>query len=247
MGAALIECVDAEVRYRNALALGPLSMRIESGDFWGVVGPNGAGKSTLLRLLSGQVRVDRGEIFRTKVDVGFLLQHHDYTKDLPFRVKDVVGFGVLSAGSLGFGLGADEKLRVVNALQHLGLEQMRDKLYRELSGGERQKVQFARLIAQDSDLSLLDEPTAGLDLDWQERVTHLAAQFHDADAKTIVMVTHDVDRLPECCGKVLLLKNGRVLAAGKPADVFNRSTLSELYDCKMEVAERAGRYHAFSC
>ncbi len=246
MGATLIECVNAKVCYRRVPVLGPLSIRIERGDFWGVVGPNGAGKSTLLRLLFGQIRDSSGEISRSGAKIGFLPQRHDYTRDLPFRVKDVVGFGTLSSSSFGFRLNVNEKRKVANALERLGLEDMGTRLYRELSGGECQKVQFSRLIAQDPDLALLDEPTAGLDLDWQERVTHLAAQFHNAGRKTVVMVTHDVDRLPECCGKVLLLKNGGVLASGKPAEVFNQSILSDLYDCKMEVAERAGRYHAFS-
>lgn len=246
MGESLIECKATEVRARGLVLLGPLSMRIEAGDFWGVVGPNGAGKSTLLRLLAGQIDADSGQIVRRKRDLGFLLQRHNYTEDLPFRVRDIVGFGVVNGSSFGFSPSGAESRAIDAALRHLGLEKMQHRLYRELSGGERRKVQFARLAAQGSDLALLDEPAAGLDLDWQERVTELAARFHIQDRRTVVMVTHDVDRLPDCCTKVLLLKDGHVLRTGTPAEVFKRELLSELYGCEVDVVERKGRFHAFS-
>ena len=93
---------------------------------------------------------------------------------------------------------------------------------------------------------LLDEPAAGLDLDWQEKVTQLVADLYNRFEKTIIMVTHDVDRLPECCNRVLLLRNGNVLAKCAPSEVFKADVLSNLYGCTIEVAERKGRFHAYS-
>lgn len=246
MGSTLIECENVQVRSRRTTLLGPISMTVEAGDFWGIVGPNGAGKSTLLRVLAGGIHPYNGSIRHEIANIGYLLQHHDYSFELPFRVRDVVGFGVVGASSFGPEYSTGETEAIDSALGNMGLEQMGDRLYRELSGGERRKVQFARLAAQGADLALLDEPTAGLDLDWQERVTNLAARFHVQDCRTVVMVTHDVDRLPDCTNKVLLLKDGKVLESGAPAKVLRNDLLTDLYGCSVEVVERDGRYHAFS-
>ena len=246
MAATLVDCLNLEVGFGGTTVLGPISMRVERGDFWGVVGPNGAGKSTLLRILAGQIRPSRGTVKRDCGDAAYMLQYHNYSDDLPFRVRDVVGFGCVDTRTLGVVFGRNKRGLIDYALSELGLGELKNRLYRELSGGEQRKVQFARLAVQGSDLALLDEPTTGLDLDWQERVTSMASDLYLKRRRTIVMVTHDVDRLPRCCNKVMLLKNGRVLGRGSPAEVFRAELLSKLYGCAVEVVERDGRYHAFS-
>jgi len=256
---ALLE--NVAVRRRERSILGPLSMTVRRGDFWGVVGPNGAGKTTLLRAIAGrqtasagllrvlgQTHPGRGWRARRSLRraIGFLFQHHAFVPAVPFTVADVVYFGRASAVRIGLPYGARDHIAVRSALQSLGLTQMRDRLYRELSGGERQKVQFARLLAQEADLVLLDEPTAGLDPDWQERVTLLTESLHRDHGRTVVMVTHDVDRLPSCCNRVLLLRGGRAVGMGEPEEVLTSGMLSSLYGCPMEVVVRAGRRHAFA-
>ncbi|MFW6255671.1 MAG: ATP-binding cassette domain-containing protein, partial [Candidatus Sumerlaeota bacterium] len=135
---------------------------------------------------------------------------------------------------------------VEEAIHALQLDPLRHRLYRDLSGGERQKTQLARLLAQGADLFLIDEPAAGLDLDWQERLTQLIEWLYLAKGKTIVVVTHDVDLLPASCKQVILLKEAQAEAVGAPAELFTREILSDLYACEMEVAQRRGRYHAYS-
>lgn len=246
MGKALIVCKDATVAYRSFPALGPVSIELERGDFLGVVGPNGAGKSSLLKLMSRQIRPWSGNVRIDCDGIAYLLQHHEYLRRIPFAVEDVVAFGRVRRNTLGFRPGRGERAAIEAALEDMGLADMRKRLYRELSGGEQRKVQFARMAAQGAEVALLDEPTAGLDLDWQERVTRLASDFHSAKGRTVVMVTHDADRLPAACRKVLLLREGLVLDHGEPGQVFRPGKLSELYGCPIEVVERDGRYHAFS-
>jgi len=252
---------NALVQLGGKTVLGPLSLTVETGDFWGVVGPNGSGKTTLLRVLAGLQAAARGRVVfleravenganytraLLRRSIGFLFQHHEFLPDLPFTVEDVVYFGRAGVCGLGRRYGAADREAVREALESLGLEAFRKRLYRELSGGERQKTQLARLVAQGADLLLLDEPAAGLDLDWQERLTHLVEDLYLRRRKTLVVVTHDVDHLPASCNRVLLLKQGKPLAAGAPAEVFRPDILSELYGCPMEVAQRNGRFHAFS-
>ncbi|NQU43302.1 ATP-binding cassette domain-containing protein, partial [bacterium] len=168
----LVELMQAQVQRDGRTLLGPLDMRIEADEFWGIVGPNGAGKSTLLKVLAGALSLTSGTIHFSNCDsprswirrnVGLLFQHHDFLPDLPFTVEDVVGFGRSGRAGIGRPLGKSDREAVRCALADLGLESFRKRLYRELSGGERQKVQLARLVAQEAVLLLLDEPTAGLD------------------------------------------------------------------------------------
>ena len=108
-------------------------------------------------------------------------------------------------------------------------------------------MQLGRLVAQGAELLLLDEPAAGLDLDWQARLNSLVVDLRRVPGAAFVMVTHEVHHLPACCDRVLLLRGGRVMARGTPADVFTPRLLSELYGCRMEVDQREARFFARSC
>ncbi|MFC1539074.1 ABC transporter ATP-binding protein [Candidatus Latescibacterota bacterium] len=261
MAKAIIQCDDIVIRHNTKKILGQLSLHVHPGEFWGIVGPNGAGKSTLLKAISGFQTLFSGQIslFGALVStpkkrspaairkrIGVLLQHHDYYPDLPVTVEDVVFFGRTGLRGIGKSFTNEDRHAVENAIAEFGISPIRKRLYRELSGGEKKKTHLARLIAQQSDILLLDEPTAGLDLDWQERLTLLTENLYRRHGKTIIMVTHDVDRLPSCCNRILLLKNGIILAAGVPGLVLLDKTLSELYGCAIEVRKNNNRYHAYS-
>ncbi len=262
MAVTVAKLQEAVVSHRGKKLLGPLSFVIKQGEFWGIIGPNGAGKSTLLRTLAGKQVVSGGQISLfeycethglTKKSppsvlrrTGILLQRHDFLPDIPFTVEDVVLFGRIGYPGIGRQYRPEDRVAVDRVLGQMEMLAYRYRLYRELSGGEQRKVQLARLLAQEPELMLLDEPTTGLDMDWQERLTSLIADLYRRFTMTVVMVTHDIDRLPNCCNNVLLLKYGSVLAMGKPEDVFTETMLTGLYGCAIEVAVRNGRYHAFS-
>jgi ABC-type cobalamin/Fe3+-siderophores transport system ATPase subunit len=247
---AIAACRGVEIRHRDRTLLGPVDLEISRGEFWGVVGPNGAGKSTLLRTIAGLERAAAGTVELSgdgdRRRVGSLFQHHGFEPELPFTVFDVVAFGRTGRQVFGPLRGADNRSAVHHAIELLGLAGMQRRLYRELSGGERQKVQLARLLAQDAELLLLDEPAAGLDLDWQERLTGLVEEIHERSNVAVVMVTHEVHHLPGCCDRALLLRRGKVLATGAPGAVFTPDVLSQLYGCQMEVTERNRRFYAHS-
>jgi len=263
MAKTVAELHEVVIRHHGRTILGPLSITLDKGDFLGIIGPNGAGKSTLLRTLAGQEPVHSGHValmghitgqnsgYKTsprhiQKHLGILLQHHDFFPDMPFTVEDIVLFGRLRKTRTGRPYRVSDKQAAAQALSYMGMSEFHRRLYRELSGGEQRKVHLARLIAQEPDLLLLDEPTSGLDIDWQERLTGLVENMYRRLGKTVVMVTHDIDRLPACCNKTLLLKNGKTLATGSPDEVFTQEILSLLYGCSVEVAVRNGRYHAFS-
>jgi ABC-type cobalamin/Fe3+-siderophores transport system ATPase subunit len=258
MPETLVRLREVTVAVRGRTLLGPLSFEVQEGAFWGVVGPNGAGKSTLLRVIAGLRTFQGGSVERLGVvqspdaapatfrhHIGLLFQQHDYLPDFPLTALDVVLFGRLPEKGLGRQYRQEDLAAAREALSSLGLQDLEQRLYRELSGGERQKTQLARLVAQNCRLMLLDEPTSGLDLLWQERLTQLIASIHRDSRRTVVMVTHEPHHLPACCTHVLLLKEGGVLTAGRVEEVLQAATLRELYECDLQVVAHAGRHHVF--
>lgn len=240
-----LEVRGVVVRRGGAVVLGPLDLRVPPGALWGVVGPNGAGKTTLLRVVaglerpaSGKVSVDGGVPRRG--EVGLLAQVAERPPEVPFTVAEVVALGLVGRRRPPAAAGD----AVGEALAALGLEELARRRYRELSGGERQKVQLARLVAQDPALLLLDEPAAGLDLEWQERMTALVGDLHGRLGRTVLMVTHDTSRLPAGTSGVLLLQRGRAVAVGRPHEVLTAESLSAAFGTRMAVVERGGRWLA---
>jgi ABC-type cobalamin/Fe3+-siderophores transport system ATPase subunit len=263
MPEAVAELKQVEVAYRGCRVFGPLTLTIQRGDVVGVVGPNGAGKSTLLRVLAGIQQPTQGSLrllgqcparrpWRWALPdwqrrIGLLFQHHEFCADVPLTVRDVVSFGLLARRRGYLPRCRDEDAQVVQeALRRLGIEALAQRLYRELSGGERQKAQVARLLAQAPDLVLLDEPTAGLDLDARERVTRLAADLRRDHGLTVVMVTHEVDRLPGNCTLLVLLPLGQAPRVGPPEELLAAGPLSQAYGCAVEVVRHGRRVLAFA-
>ncbi len=259
MAQAVVQYDDVVAGYRKKPVVGPISLHVHTGDFWGIIGPNGAGKSTILKVLAGlqtplsgsisvlgnrYVPASHREQVSIRKHIGVLLQHHDFYPDLPVTVQDVVFFGRMGLRGIGRSFRDEDRQAVDEAITLLGLGEYRLRLYRELSGGEKRKVQLARIIARQPEIILLDEPTAGLDLDWQERLTQLTEDLYRRFGKTIIMVTHDVDHLPSCCNRVFLVKDGNMLASGPIEDVLRADILTRLYGCNIEVHKRLGRYHA---
>ncbi|MBN2368974.1 MAG: ABC transporter ATP-binding protein [Vicinamibacteria bacterium] len=241
MAQAIVQLKNAVVRRRRKTILGPIDLVVNENDFLGIVGPNGAGKTTLLRALAGLTSLSGGErLSMPSLSPGFLLQGEGGSLDLPLTVLDVVLFGRVGRARR---LTNADREAAKSAMERLDLAPLRLRLYRELSGGERRKVQIARLIAQETPLLLLDEPGSGLDLDWQSRLTDLVSDLRLRTGRTIVMITHEAGLLPSCCTHVLLLSRGMALATGAPPAVLTASNLSRLYGCPVEVVRRDGRFH----
>jgi ABC-type cobalamin/Fe3+-siderophores transport system ATPase subunit len=119
----------------------------------------------------------------------------------------------------------------------VGMSHLADRPIGQLSGGEQQRVAIARCLAQEPEVFLLDEPTASLDWKAQTEILELVKRIHDERHLTTLFVTHDLDALPHTCDRVVLMKDGIIIAYGKPDDLVSTENLSRLYNLSPGVVE----------
>jgi len=187
--------------------LDDVSLELEAGHFMGIVGPNGAGKSTILSMVTGRLQPDSGHIdlfgeclkrfnrYRLLKNIGYLHQLHDYTPNLPLKVRDIVAMGLHDYAKplwQWFGTASHQQMDIIQALQHVEMEHLIDHDFRQLSGGQQQRVRLARALVCKPKLLLLDEPAAALDSKQQQKLYTLLRQLCDTQGVAIMMVEHDI-------------------------------------------------------
>ncbi|MBX6391244.1 MAG: ABC transporter ATP-binding protein [Frankia sp.] len=254
-----IVCLDAvTVRRDGAALLSDVSWTVSAGERWVVLGPNGAGKTTLLLLAAGRLFPTRGqvELFGARLGtvdlrelryrIGLVSPAHSETPPPDELVRDAV----LTAAWSVLGRGQEEYddvdiARANDLLRQFGCWALAERRYGTLSEGERKRVAIARALMTDPELLLLDEPAAGLDLGAREallrRLTRFAA---DQTAPAMVLVSHHVEEIPVGTTHALLLRGGRVVAAGPVAETLTAGPLSACFGIPLEVSTHAGRYTA---
>ncbi|MFD6139843.1 ABC transporter ATP-binding protein [Promicromonospora sp. NPDC060271] len=233
---------DVSWRRGGALVLDGVTLRPEPGSTIGLLGPNGSGKSSLLRLLQGIARPDAGTVTLDGADlarlrrreiaraVASVTQHAD--TDVDIVVRDVVRLGrTPHRSALGGELARDERV-VAEALEHVGLTAKAGHLWHTLSGGERQRVHIARALAQEPRELLLDEPTNHLDIRHQLELLELVAAL----PLTAIVALHDLNLAAMFCDTVVVLRQGRVVTAGPPADVLTAELIAEVYGVRAGVS-----------
>jgi energy-coupling factor transport system ATP-binding protein len=231
----MIVAEDVHFSYPNKVeALKGVSLTIKDGEFVAIMGQNGAGKSTLVKHFNGllkpalgTVRVDGVETKKTSVatlarNVGFVFQNPDHQL-FSETVEDEIAFALKN---FGFEPEVIEK-RVTWALNLLALTQYRKTSPFLLSGGERKRVALASVLAWDPQMLILDEPTIGQDHEQKEKLRQFIMQMQ-TQKKTVVIVTHDVEFVAECNPRVVLMKEGKIVADGVGKEILTDPALLEL-------------------
>ena len=230
----MIEALNVHYSYPNKVeALKGVSLTIKDGEFVAIMGQNGAGKSTfvkhfngLLKPSVGTVKVNNVETTKTSVatlarNVGFVFQNPDHQL-FSETVEDEVAFALKN---FGFEKEVIEK-RIDWALNLLSLTQYRKTSPFLLSGGERKRVALASVLAWDPETLVLDEPTIGQDHEQKEKLRQFILQMQ-TQGKTVVAVTHDVEFVAECNPRVVLMKEGKIVADGMGNDILTDPVLLE--------------------
>jgi iron complex transport system ATP-binding protein len=245
MPQALIEFDRVGFRYPAQPVFTDLSLKINAGDFLGLIGPNGAGKSTLLRLAAGLLTGSQGQITlqgRAISDygrkslariIGYVPQEVDVTFD--YTVQQVVAMGRYPhlQGFFYADEPADEVIQT--AMRWLDLGRFRQRLFPELSGGEKQRVIIAAALAQQASIILLDEPTSASDLKHQQDIYHVLSRLCREENKTIVVVTHEINLAAQFCNRLLLMDQGKIVADGPPGDVLKFQLIQQVYQVKVYI------------
>lgn len=239
-----------DVRRGTALVLTGVSLTIRPGGVLGLLGANGAGKSSLLAALAGELRPASGRVAIDGVDLidlparkqarrrAVLPQTPSLTFDL--GVRDVVAMGAYPFPELGpdtVGALIDE------ALEHAGVPHLATRRYPELSGGEQQRVQFARVLAQCRAAArqgpppylLLDEPISSLDPKHQVELLRTVWNLAHEDGLGVLVIVHDINLAARWCDRLVLLAEGTSVAEGEPAAVLTSALLRQVYDIEADV------------
>lgn len=209
--------------YGRRPAVHHLDGALAAGSLTAVVGPNGAGKSTLLKGIVGTLRPLAGRIAVASSRVAYLPQSSDLDRSFPLPVYDLVAMGLWEEAGLFGGLSRVRRARIDQALAAVGLTGFERRPIGSLSGGQLQRALFARLLLQDADLILLDEPFTAIDAKTTADLLELVRRWH-GEARTVVAVLHDLDVVREVFPSTLLVAREPV-AWGGTAEVLSAENL----------------------
>jgi iron complex transport system ATP-binding protein len=237
------------------LLLGQITVTVRAGEHWALLGPNGAGKTLLLRIMAtyahptrGQVdilgcRLGRVNVFTLRPLIGHVTMHHPVT---PSRtVREVVLTGATGTIELAARRtpSAAEQDRAAAFIDLMGLSRVSGSRWNVLSQGERSRTLIARALMPEPRLLLLDEPAAGLDVAGREQLLASIDGLRERQpGLTAVLVTHHLEELPTSTSHALLLRGGRMLAAGEADDVLTTELVSACFDYPVAIARHAGRW-----
>lgn len=255
---AVVDLAEVSVVRDGSTLLEAVTWRVAEADRWVVIGPNGAGKTTLLQVVAAQIHPTAGvagllgevlgtvDVFELRPRIG--LTSATLAERLPRaeRVHDVV----VSASYAVIGRWREnyddlDHARADALLDTLGVAGLASRTFGTLSEGERKRVQIARALMTDPELLLLDEPAAGLDLRGREDLVRTLGELTaDPYAPASVLVTHHVEEIPAGITHAMLLKAGRVVAAGPLADTLTPANLTATFDLALTLQQTDGRWTA---
>jgi ABC-type Mn2+/Zn2+ transport system ATPase subunit len=243
-----IELRDVGVAFDDVWALARIDLAIDRGEVVGIVGPSGAGKTTLLRLLLGEIAPTRGRLrfaaprgskAGRRHAIGYVPQLEASERGFPLTAQGAVELGAAARSARVPWFSRAERAAARDALERLGIGDLAHRGLHELSGGQFQRVLFARALVARPDVLLLDEPTSGIDL--QTRIEMLGVvESLRRDGLTIIMTTHDLNWVASHLPRIVCL-NQRIRADGDPRRVLRRDVLRDTFGADMEVIEHAGR------
>ncbi len=245
-----VEASDIEVRIGDAALLDGASVTVSAGEVVAIVGPNGAGKSTLLSVMAGDVAPTAGSVAIDGEDVSDLtvdalsrlrsMLSQDLPSRISLRVWELVVLGRHPHRRDAENSDQRDQETVRRAISAVELDGCEDRIVSTLSGGERLRAHLARVIAQDTPVVLLDEPTAALDVAHQEHVLGLCESLA-SDGRAVALVQHDLNASARYADRIVVVDRGRIRAEGTPSQVLTGELLSDVYRQPMRVTDHPHR------
>jgi iron complex transport system ATP-binding protein len=252
--AAVIEVSKLRVE-REAVILESIDWQVERGQHWAILGANGSGKTSLLSTLTGYMPLSGGEIsvlgevygrtdwreLRKRVGIVSSSIHH-LVEGHQTPLDTIIGGRHAMIGMWGE-VRPEERKQALKILRQIEVEAIRDRPWRVLSQGERQRVLIGRALMARPELLILDEPCAGLDPVAREHFLQFVQRLaHTRGAPTLVLVTHHVEEIMPAFSHILILRAGSVLASGPKGRVLTSGTLSHAFNAPIRLRRQRGRY-----
>lgn len=216
----LIEIKNLKFGYNENLILKDVNLSLDKGDFAVISGENGSGKSTLIKLILGEIKKDAGMIklfgidmedFKNFDKIGYVPQLNDAVKvAFPISCREYVGLNLYKEFSIFNTIKKESKLKVENIFSTLKINNLIDRPFNKLSGGQAQRVMIARAMVNSPDILILDEPTVGIDKKSKEEFLDLLVHLNRHHDISILMITHEMDTLGDYVDKIFKLKDGAI-------------------------------------
>lgn len=234
-----IEIRDLQCGYDNKVVIEHLTLNIKKGKITSIIGENGCGKSTLLKTIGRIIKPTHGEVYINGKNL-----HHTNTAEIAkilgllpqspiapngLTVQEIVEYGRFPHKKGRGKLDAKDYEIVHHALMQANLLDLKDRLMGELSGGQRQRAWIAMVLAQETDVVLLDEPTTYLDMVYQLEVLELVQNLCREKGITVVMVIHDLNHASRFSDDLIMLREGALIAQGAPAQTMTADILRKVF------------------
>lgn len=241
----MISIKNLEKSYGSEVQIGPLNLDIPACGVTSLIGPNGAGKSTMLLMIGRLLEMDAGSVSVAGLDVSeadstslakemaILRQENHFVTKL--TIRQLVGFGryPYSNGNLT----AEDEEIISKYINFLGLKDLEHRYLDELSGGQRQRAYVAMVLCQETDNVLLDEPLNNLDVSRSVQMMKHLREAADHFNRTIITVMHDINFAAQYSDHICAMKDGQIVAFGKPDQIMDGPLLSSIFDTDINIVE----------
>ena len=222
----IIKIKNLRKTYSNGFeALKGIDINIKRGEIFGLLGPNGAGKTTTIGILTGLINLTSGSVLVDELDVikdykktrrMIGLSSQEINLDVFFTIKELL---VFQGGYYGLSLN-ESKQRVNKLLKDLGLEDKINAKARQLSGGMKRRVMIAKALIHNPEIIILDEPTAGVDIELRYLLWDSLKEMNTNQNKTLLLTTHYIEEAENLCDEVAIIDNGKIIAQGSPNELI---------------------------
>ncbi len=241
----MLHTKNLTLAYNDKIVVENLNLEIPKGKITALVGPNGSGKSTVLKALARALKPKRGQIYLNNEDI-YQKSNREVAKQIallpqdPYApenltVRELVSYGRFPYQNY-FGILNKKDNKVISwALEQLGISKFADKPLNNLSGGQRQSAYLAMVLAQDTPVLLLDEPTTFLDIAHQLTLLNFLKRFNSEKTSTIVMVLHDLNQASRYAKNIVAFWRGKILIQGTPKEVITPQVLQRVFAVSAKI------------
>ena len=221
--------------FKDKEIVSEVSFEVNAGDIYGLLGPNGAGKTTIFYIIAGLLSSDRGQIILSDEDISAIPMHQRSKRGIKYLPQEPSIFQNLSVyenlyglAELSFDNKRDIEIFIDNSMEEFNLSKISDLKGRQLSGGQRRKVEIARTLAADPNVILLDEPFAGIDPIAIEDIKNVLIKLLKRDIG-ILITDHNVRETLEICNKAAIISDGKVIAEGNKESLISNEIVKKVY------------------